>query len=681
MPTAVGRRKKTKKARIAIVEKNPLLALDIQKTLGRAGYETGSVFFSALDYLAAAEKNFDLLVIDRNLRRDLSSLMKTRTTEGGIHSVPYICLATLADESPNLEDEGDKALGILVKPFSAKDLLGTLEIALYRVRMEKRLSAEEKRYRELFDFSLSPRCLTVSGGTVVEANGAFRRLFSPGDASFSIGDFFASVSDWNSLKDGFISEGAIQGRELDMKNSRGGGLRILVSVSGFDDSRYGSLLSWEFFDLTEAQRLREELMQSQKMDALGKLAGGIAHDFNNILTTIIGHSEMLRMDLSAGASENKDIEGISAATDRATRLTRQLLGFSRKQPYKPRVIDLVQLLRDSEGMLKKLAGESVLFSFQIPRRSLSVFIDPIQIEQALMNLVVNARDALQGAPSGSIAVFAAPRELKRGISLRGRELAPGCYAIISVVDSGCGISPELSEKIFDPFFTTKGAHKGTGLGLAIVNSVISAAGGGVELLSQEGKGSEFRLWLPLVGVSPESAERPGMEPRDAPNPDTKNLGAGDWGDETRDGALELPKGLSLLIVDDDEDLLGLLAYIVGKAGAKAVLARNGGEALLLSEGQAFDALVIDINLPGLDGFAFYERLAQRSSAPRPPCVFISGRLDGGREKDFSESDSAIEQKEIQNIPEGSLLLEKPFTPAQLVRAIKQSLGSGKDFSV
>jgi signal transduction histidine kinase len=139
-----------------------------------------------------------------------------------------------------------------------------------------------------------------------------------------------------------------------------------------------------------------------------------------------------------------------------------LLGFSRKQPYKPRVIDLVQLLRDSEGMLKKLAGESVLFSFQIPRRSLSVFIDPIQIEQALMNLVVNARDALQRAPSGSIAVFAAPRELKRGISLRGRELAPGCYAIISVVDSGCGISPELSEKIFDPFFTTKGAHKGTG---------------------------------------------------------------------------------------------------------------------------------------------------------------------------------------------------------------------------
>jgi signal transduction histidine kinase/CheY-like chemotaxis protein len=547
--------------------------------------------------------------------------------------------------------------------------------------MERRLSAEEKRYRELFDFSLSPRCLTVSGGKVVEANAAFRRLFSPEGDGISIKDFFSSLSDWDSLKGSFTSEGAIQGREFDMKNSRGDGLRILASVSGFDDPRYGSLLSWEFFDLTEGQRLKEELIQSQKMDALGKLAGGIAHDFNNILTTIVGHSEMMRMDLATGAAGNKDLEGISAAAARAARLTRQLLGFSRKQPYKPRIIDLAQLCRESEGMLKKLAGETVLFSLQLPAQALPVFIDPIQIEQALMNLVANARDALQGISSGSIAVFALPKELQRGMSLRGKELNPGKYAVISVADSGCGIPAELSERIFDPFFTTKGIHKGTGLGLAIVNSVISAGGGGVELISGEGKGSEFRLWLPIADVSPKGEESSGRSPLDG----TDAIGAEkpveeDWGAISREESLELPRGLSLLIVDDDEDLLGFLAYIAGKAGAIARTARNGGEALLLEEKHAFDAMVIDLNLPGLDGFALYERLAQGSPGSRPPCVFISGRAEG-LEKNSSESDPSIEEKEPLHIPAGTMLLEKPFTPVRLIGALKKSLVSGKDFFV
>jgi len=256
----------------------------MQRTLERAGYDAQSVFSSVEKYLSAASSTaFDLLIVDQSLSSELESATKTGKEGLGTCSVPYICLAKLSDESPNPEKDGAGALGILVKPFSAKDLLGTLEIALYRAKMEKRLSIEEKRYRELFDFSLSPRCLSIPGGRIVESNAAFRNLFSPLHDDFSLKDFFTSDSHWNAINERLEEGKAVQGRELGMKDAKGRELKIVASIARFDDPRYGSLLSWEFFDLTEAQRLREELMQSQKMDALGKLAGVIAHDFNNTI--------------------------------------------------------------------------------------------------------------------------------------------------------------------------------------------------------------------------------------------------------------------------------------------------------------------------------------------------------------------------------------------------------------
>jgi len=530
--------------------------------------------------------------------------------------------------------------------------------------MEKRLSAGEKHYRDLFDLSLSPRCLSLPDGSIVEANAAFKKLFYPRTALFSLRDFLGSSSDWKALSDSIGPNRNIQGKELSMKDSNGKDLKILASIADFDDPRYGRLLSCEFFDLTESQRLREELMQSQKMDALGKLAGGIAHDFNNILTTIVGHAEMLRMDLNDKYPGNKDIEGISAGANRASKLTRQLLGFSRKQPLKPKAVDIRQLLRESETMLKKLAGESALVSIQIPREALWVVIDPIQIEQALINLVVNARDSLQGNPNGSIAVFASHKKLTTRLVLGGQELKTGDYVVISVADTGCGIAPKLLDKIFDPFFTTKGLHKGTGLGLAIVKSVIGSGGGAVDVISQVGEGSEFRLWLPLDEAGGSNATR---EAEELLVP-------------SQDPLLELPKNLSLLVVDDDEDLLGFLAYVATKARARVHTARNGGEALIVAEKKVFDVFIIDINLPGLNGFELYERLAQKIYSSRPACVFISGRMEQKEDNDV-ELQSAKVQSSTKNMPEGSLYLEKPFTPYQLIGAIKAALGSGKNLPV
>jgi len=601
-----------------------------------------SSFRDAMEYLDwAQDHSLDLLILESSFNMGLTQALKTRGEPASLNQA-YIWLSSHSDQPLQLEC-GSGPLGILVKPFSAKDLLGTLEIALYRADMEKKLANEERRYRELFDFSLSPRCLVDWEGRIVEANAAFGEIFKPQHEKPLILAFFTQESDWGNLRLNARMGKNVLGKEFDMRNSEGNPLKILASMARIDDPNFGWLLSLEFFDLTESQRLKEELLQSQKMDALGKLAGGIAHDFNNILTTIIGHSEMLRMDLASVHESKSDLEGIAAATSRATRLTRQLLGFSRKQPHRPCLVRLSALIKDSEGLLRKLAGESLLFSIHYPKEELSTLADPVQIEQTLMNLVTNARDALSGRPGGAIALLLGREKLPIAKTIRDTMLEPGHYATIAVADNGPGVPEAIADKIFDPFFTTKEIGQGTGLGLAIVSSIARAWGGAIELTGKEGKGSEFKLWLPLSEKNG-AASGEEREPKAAsPTPEELNL----------------PEALSVLIVDDDEDLLGFLRYVVSKAGARAKTARNGGEALIEMERNPCQVLVVDMKLPGFGGLELYQRILNRNPDLKNRCVFISAR-----------------PPDPDSIPEGCVFLEKPFSPYQLIHAISESTRSG-----
>ncbi|HWP69213.1 MAG TPA: ATP-binding protein, partial [Rectinemataceae bacterium] len=365
---------------------------------------------------------------------------------------------------------------------------------------------------------------------------------------------------------------------------------------------------------------------------MGRLAGGIAHDFNNILTAIVGHAEMLKLDIKSDDEAYEDVEGIARTAERASKLTKQLLGFSRKQPYSPKPIGISSVVSDMSALLRRLAGEAILFSVFTPSFDPMIFADPVQIEQALINLVVNARDALEGKPDARISIVIGEEKLTEVRTIGKSSLPPGSYVTLEVADNGCGIPAKIADKIFEPFFTTKATGKGTGLGLAIVASIASQTGGAVDLETKEGIGTAFTLWFPVFTSDGDEASRAAFGPE-----------AG-FIQPAIAANLALEGNPNILLVEDDEDLLGFLAYILAKAGALVFSARNAGEAMLLAEKGSCDVLVADINLPGLDGIALYERLAAKSPMK---CVFMTGRLD-----------------EATKLPKETLLLEKPFTPQE-----------------
>jgi len=626
-------------SRIAIVEHEALIALDIAKTLTRAGYEIAGPFSSGAEYLEASRKGpFDLVLIDIAVKGSLSGLEAAKSSRSD-SGIPCVFITALSDSGILAGTKSAEPLGILVKPFSERELLGTTEIALFRAGMEKKLAYSEKRYRELFDLSLSPRCVSNLGGKIIEANETFRKVFGSNNVAPALSSLFAKDEDWKRVKTSLLGGGTILGEEFVMTDGAGKRLLILASFSGFREAGSGTpMLSAEFFDLTESHRLRDELQQAQKMEAMGRLAGGIAHDFNNILTAIIGHAEMLKLDIKPQDAAYEDVEGIAKTADRASHLTKQLLGFSRKQPYSPKPVGIASIVRDTAGILRKLSGEAILFSVFLPSSDTNVFVDPVQIEQALINLVVNARDALEGKSDARISVMVESKTLAEATKVGASILAPGRYAAIEVVDNGSGIKPDVAGKIFEPFFTTKEMGKGTGLGLAIVSSIAAQTHGAISLETEPGKGSAFTLWLPA------SKEMESASSVDIP---AKN--------DTAEGkpALSLKGNPGILLVDDDESLLGFLSYILSKSGASVISARNAGEALLQAEKKKCDIMVADINLPGMDGLELYARLTMNRTLK---CVFISGRIDSA-----------------MKIPAGTTLLEKPFTPWELVASIRSAL--------
>lgn len=626
-------------ARIAVFEKEALVGLDIKKTLQQVGYEVYGPFF---EFTARSVRedldSCDLAILDFELVTSIPLSQELPQT------VPIILVTALSDDATLVGARRINSFGLLVKPFSAQELRSTVDIALYRSSMEKKLAQSERRYRELFDFSMTARCIIDFDGRIEVTNKAFRALFGLEEGA-NLKSAIRDAQVMGSLCARVRGGAEIERFELPMTGANGLNLQVIGAFSIIDFSgarlseRGTQRISAEFYDETEPRRLREDLHQAQKMESLGRLAGGIAHDFNNILTAILGHAEMLKLETGPKSDAAEDVEGILDATERARRLTQQLLSFSRKQPFSPQQCDAGQIARDSVKLLKKLAGDDILLSVFVADNSLPIFADPMQIEQVLINLVANARDALEGRENPRISVIVEKKYLYQCQDFRGVQLQPGDYATIEVADNGVGMSEDVVAQAFEPYFTTKLMGKGTGLGLAIVASVASALSGGVELHSVSGKGTSIALWIPLLCSETTSKEI------NAAKTTGSEVSQPNWSPDE----LHLDGSPSILVVDDDEALLGFLATALGKAGAEVSSARNGGEALLLTERKSFDSFVIDINLPGLNGLNLYERL---SSESRKRCIFMTGRLDS----DFQ-------------LPEGMPLLQKPFTPGALVKTI------------
>jgi len=386
-------------------------------------------------------------------------------------------------------------------------------------------------------------------------------------------------------------------------------------------------------DMAARKRLESQLLQSQKLEAVGRLAGGVAHDFNNLLGVIMGHAELLLPAVSG--EQREEIEQILEAAQRAARLTRQLLAFSRRQIVDPRVLDLNALVAEMERMLRRLLGEDVELVIERGSPAAPVKADRGQLEQVLMNLVVNARDAMP--TGGRLSIATSEIEIDETPSLAGvgEELAPGRYVLLTVRDTGSGIEESLLENVFEPFFTTKQHGKGTGLGLAMVYGIVKQAGGQISLTSEVDRGTEFRVYLPFVDETP----APPGPPRQA---------------EPRG------RGETVLLVEDERPLLGLVRRILEGHGYRVLEAAGAPEALECSRahGGEIDLLVTDVVMPEMNGRALAESLA--ANRPALKVLYISGYTD-----------EAIAHRGV--LAPGTRFLSKPFTAKDLLAQVRQAL--------
>jgi PAS domain S-box-containing protein len=386
---------------------------------------------------------------------------------------------------------------------------------------------------------------------------------------------------------------------------------------------------------SERTTLEAQLRQSQKMEGIGQLAGGIAHDFNNLLTAIGGYASLALGDLDHGEDAREDIEQIQHAADRAASLTRQLLAFARRTVLQPEVVDLGARVRGLEPMLRRLLGEDVSLLTVTPSGHGAVLADPGQMEQVIVNLAVNARDAMPGG--GVLTIETGEMDLDAEHA-QGHALAgPGHYATLTVSDTGVGMTEETLSHVFEPFFTTKGPGKGTGLGLATVYGIVRQSGGSVAAESEPGRGSSFTVFLPLVAAD----SGPGPELRQIPNPDTTRAG-------------------TVLVVEDDDAVRGFATRVLEQAGYRVLAAAGGIAALEIAREATVDLLLTDVVMPTMSGREVADRLT--SIAPGVRVLFVSGH-----------DENAIVR---QGVLDPSIrYLAKPFTADGLIGAVDDVLAT------
>jgi two-component system cell cycle sensor histidine kinase/response regulator CckA len=511
-----------------------------------------------------------------------------------------------------------------------------------RRRAEAALRESETRFRTLFESAGDGMAIHDLDGRFVDVNAclcenlgyARHELLGMRMADLDLNGAAGPEAHWRALSPGRAAtfESAHRRRDgsvlpVEVKSSiiELGGRRLVLAIVR---------------DVSERRELEEQLRQAQKMEAVGRLAGGIAHDFNNLLTAIKGSAEMLLMDLPLGSVHREDATEIERAAGRAAELTRQLLAFSRKQVLVPTVLDLNAAVRDMERMLRRMIGEHVELVTELDPALARVTADPGQVEQMLMNLAVNARDAMPGG--GRLTIATAGVELGAEEARRyPYRVQPGAYVRLTVSDTGTGMDEATLARIFEPFFTTKEKGRGTGLGLSTVYGIVKQSGGYVWADSRPGRGSTFTVYLPATAAQVEPAA-----PRLA-------------------GGEHAPGRASVLLVEDEDAVRSLVRRILDRAGYRVVEASGPAQARTLFEegGRRFDLLLTDVVMPGGSG----RDLARDLAAARPglAVLFMSGYTD----------DALFEQGMAAT---GGSLIEKPFDPEVLIRRVGEAVsGAGR----
>jgi len=661
----------TRRLRTLLIEDSPTDAKLVLHELGKLGrpVEASRVQNDSGLHEALTTSNWDLILCDWSMP-GYSALRALAVVKELAPDVPFIIVSGTVGEESAVE-----AMRAGARDYVLKDKLGRLVPVVDRELREAReraarqlaetaLRASEARFSRLSTSGIVGIVFADLDGNVFDANDAYLDMLG-----YSREDMVAGrlnwkeriPPEWTALTQRQAEEirrtGAARPLEQELFHKNGTRVPVLQGAALLEDPKVVAFV----VDMTrqrraeEAEALRaeeakreqagreraeealrrseEQLRQAQKMEAVGRLAGGVAHDFNNVLSIILSYAEVLLESFRQGDPVRDDLDEIRKAALRASALTRQLLLFSRQQVTNPRVLDLNEVLANTEKMLKRILGEDVDFSLALGSDLGRVRVDPGHIEQVVMNLAVNARDAMP--KGGKLTIETANVVLDDSYVRTHLPARSGRFVMLAVSDTGVGMDKATQARIFEPFFTTKPKGQGTGLGLSTVFGIVEQSGGTLWVYSEPGCGTTFKIYLPFVDAEVE-AVRPALAPTTLK------------GDET------------ILLVEDEDQVRVIAGAVLRRYGYKVLVARNAGEALLLCEGHpgSIDVLVTDVVMPQMSG----PELAQRLAVGRPEMriLCMSGYTD----------DSIVRHSVLQP---GVAYLQKPFTPQSLATKVREVL--------
>ena len=632
---------------VLIVEDEAIVAMDIASRLRAMDVEVVGPVATGEAALTVCERSpIDAVLIDVHLQGALDGI-ETALLVKERWGLPIIFLTAYSDKHTLDRITEVEPYGYLLKPFDERALLVTLHTALgrhdqerARARAEQRQRVSDARYRAILDHSHDGIVSIDAKQRIVVFNGGAEKIFGYSaeevlDQPLDVLIPAASSERHHRLAD-WIIEGTVVSRPMTLREVQGvrrNGELFPVEVSLSRLNFDGELLVTAMVrDLTERKRLELQYHNAQKLETIGRLTSSVVHDFNNQLVPIAGYADLLCRHLDDHDSRRRDAEEIRAAAYRAARLTRQLLLFGRRESSETVLLRVDEALRDLSKMLARLLGERVQLEVRLTAAGAQVLTDATGLEQIIMNLAVNARDAM---PHGGGVTIATRVVSAADVPKLSAEEGSASFVEISVTDTGCGIPSQVLPRIFDPFFTTKPSGAGTGIGLSTVRDIVRRYDGVIDVDSSEGTGSCFSIYLPN-----RAHERPSKERLESLRP-------------SRTSSIS---SYHVMVVDDDDDVRRLAGRVLDEAGYAVTLARTAEQALAMCP-EHLHVLVVDVGLPGTTGIELAQCLAQRTGCE---VVITTGYAD-----------EELSRRELD--PTDPRILRKPFGAQALEEAVAQRL--------